>query len=235
VNRLSLGLAGLAAATLAACTGDLDPEWQLDHHRIIAVRATPPSIAPGEQATIDALLGAKGGPTSVASPEQATVVSPASLADTLTLSSGSWVVTAPDDARLAAARAELKLGDGEPVPLQIGVAYANQTLTAVKIINLGASATNPTLPAMTINGQPAPDAGTPLVIGQQIDVPLSIAVSDVDFDVTWLTSCGTMHDFDLPKARIFVETDDPTAGELAVVLRDAAGGVAWRVWPIHAE
>jgi len=26
---------------LGACAGDIDPEWQLDHTRIVAVRATP--------------------------------------------------------------------------------------------------------------------------------------------------------------------------------------------------
>ena len=54
-------------------------------------------------------------------------------------------------------------------------------------------------------------------------------------DVNWLTSCGTMHDYDLPQAYLRVELEDPMEGELAVVLRDARGGVAWRVWPIHAE
>lgn len=224
-----------AAVALAGCTGDLDPAWQLDHNRIIAVRATPPSIAAGDTTTIDALLGTKGAKTSVAAPEQAMVVSPTSLADALAFTGGSWVVTAPDETRLAAARTELKLADGAPVPLEIGVSYANQTLFATKTIDLGEAATNPALVDVTINGQPAPDAGTPLVIGKLVDVPLTIAASDIDFDVTWLTSCGTMHDFDLPSARIFVEADDPVAGELAVVLRDAAGGVSWRVWPIQAQ
>ena len=44
-----------------------------------------------------------------------------------------------------------------------------------------------------------------------------------------------MHDFDLPQAYLEVEADDPTAGELGVVLRDAHGGVAWKIWPIRAE
>jgi len=66
-------------------------------------------------------------------------------------------------------------------------------------------------------------------------VPLSIDADDNTFDVTWLTSCGTMHDFDLPSAYLKVEVDDPQTGELAVVLRDAAGGVTWDLWPIHAQ
>jgi hypothetical protein len=233
----TLGTAAIAAAvavaTLGACMGDLDPPWQLDHDRIVAVRATPPGIVAGETSTLDALLGHKGGKTSVAPPELAKVVSPASLSDVLAFDGGSWVVTAPSDERLAAARAELGLAAGAPVPLEVGVAYANQTLVATKTIALGVASDNPALAGVMLDGKPASDAE--LVVGKLVAVPLSIDADDAVFDVTWLTSCGTMHDFDLPAAHLEVEADEPDAGELAVVLRDARAGVAWSVWPIHAE
>jgi hypothetical protein len=228
-----LAVAAVAALGGGACMGDLDPAWQLNHDRIIAVRATPPSIASGQSSTIDALLGTKGAKTSVAAPELAMVVSPASLASALTFSGGAWTVTAPSAERLAAARTELKLAADAAVPLEIGVAYANQTLVATKVIKLGTAADNPALVHVMINGQPASDAE--IVVGKLVPVPLSIEADDAVFDVTWLTSCGTMHDFDLPAAHLQVEAKDPTAGELAVVLRDAQGGVSWQVWPIHAE
>jgi len=229
-----MAIAAVAAATsLPACIGDLDPAWQLDHDRIIAVRATPPGIVAGDRSTIDALLGAKGGKTSVAVPELAQVVSPASLSDTLSFDSGAWVVTAPSEDRLAAARAELKLAADAPVPLQVGVAYANQTLVATKTIALGVAEANPPLVNVMLDGKPA--GASELVVGKLVNVPLSIDADDALYDVAWLTSCGTMHDFDLPTAHITVEADDPDAGELAVVLRDARAGVAWHVWPIHAE
>src|SRR4029079_15048087 len=44
----------------AGCPGARDPPWQLDHDRIIAVRATPPGIAAGDKSTLDALIGTKG-------------------------------------------------------------------------------------------------------------------------------------------------------------------------------
>ena len=50
-----------------------------------------------------------------------------------------------------------------------------------------------------------------------------------------VSSCGTMHGFDLPAAYLRVETTGPQTGELGVVLRDASGGVAWKIWPIQAE
>jgi hypothetical protein len=227
-------LACLGALTsLGACVGDLDPPWQLDHDRIVAVRATPPGITAGATSTIDALLGQKGGKTHVASPELAQVISPQSLSDALAFQGGVWVVTAPGDDRLAAARTELRLAPGTPVPLQVSVAYANQALLATKTILLGQAADNPALVNVMLDGKPA--STSEIVVAKLVPVPLSIDADDETDDVVWLTSCGTMHDFDLPKAHLEVEADDPDAGELAVVLRDAHAGVAWSVWAIRAE
>jgi hypothetical protein len=234
VSRAALVLVlALAVPGSGACMGDIDPPWQLDHDRIVAVRAVPPGIASGQTSAIDALLARKGQTTSVATPELARVVSPASLSDVLSSSAGRWLVTAPDETRLAAARRELALAAGAPVPLEISVSYAGQ-LVATKTVVLGQPADNPPIGGkIAIDGKPPGDAE--LVVGKLVKVPLSIDLDDVAFDVTWLTSCGTMHDFDLPQAYLKVEADDPAAGELAVVVRDAHGGVSWQLWSIHAE
>jgi hypothetical protein len=233
VNRALVISLILATGATAACTGDLDPPWQLDHDRIVAVRATPPSITPGSKATLDALLGKKGDKVRVAVPELATVVSPTSLASALAFDGTNWVVTAPSEDRLVAARAELKLAAGAPVPLQVGVSYDGQALVATKTVQLGVAADNPALGNLTINGAPA--GTSEIVIGKLVRVPLTTEFDDENYDVTWLTSCGTMHDFDLPKAEVEVEEDDPTEGELVLVVRDAGAGVTWTRWPIHAE
>jgi hypothetical protein len=235
VRRLAIlaALAGLAGG----CAADIDPPWQLDHDRIVAVRATPPGIAPGQRSTLDGLLAAKGGKTREAAPDAALVVTPTSLADVLARDAGAWVVTAPGEDRLAAARAELGLAAGAPVPLQIGVSYGGTTLVATKTVWLGQAADNPVLVSMNmqIDGQPATMSEMEIVVQSLVRVPLSIDADDEIYDVAWLTSCGTMHDFDLPSAYLQVEEDDPTSGELAVVLRDDRGGVAWHIWPIRAE
>jgi hypothetical protein len=233
VRRALLVLLLPVAVLTTGCAGDLDPPWQLDHDRIVAVRATPPAIPAGGRSTLDALVAFEGAGTSEAAPEGAMVVSPASLATVLANDGGAWVVTAPDEAGLAAARTELGLAADAPVPLQLGVAYGGGTLFALKTVWLGMAADNPTLTAMTIDGAPM-DAQPELVVGQLVDVELSVEAVETD-DVNWLTSCGTMHDYDLPQAYLRVEAEDPTAGELAVVLRDERGGVAWQVWPIRAE
>lgn len=231
--RLGALLAAAAALAAVGCVDDLDPPWQLDHDRIVAVRATPPSIEPGGRAELDALIAIAGEGTSERVPELAAVVSPASLGGAVALDDGKWIATAPDAATLDAARAELGLEPGAPVPLVVGVSYLDQRLFATKVVWLGRAADHPSLDAMMIDGAPA-DAQTEIVVGTLVDVRLSIA-AEIEDDVNWLTSCGTMHDFDLPQAYLRVEAEDPTSGELAVVRRDARGGVAWRVWPIRAE
>jgi hypothetical protein len=44
-----------------------------------------------------------------------------------------------------------------------------------------------------------------------------------------------MHDDDEHAAFLHVLPKDPLEGELAVVVRDIAGGVVWQVWPIVAQ
>ena len=212
---------------LVAC-GDVDPEWQLDHTRIIAVRATPPHIPAGATSQIDLLDATKDAGTSMPPPDQVIVVSPMSLADAL---SGT-TVTAPTDDRIAAARIELGLSPGAPVPLELDV--ASQGLVARKIVFLGDAADNPMLTNVMIGGAPAPAAGEMITVPPDMDVHFSVDADDSTMQVDWLSSCGTMHDFDLHASYIHVLPADPQTGELALVLRDAHGGVTWSVWPISA-
>ncbi|MBX3156315.1 MAG: hypothetical protein KF773_09980 [Deltaproteobacteria bacterium] len=231
-----LSLAALGALVLAACDVDFDPEWQLDHDRVVAVAANPPGIAAGERSELVALIAEKGGPVAELVPEQAIVASPMSLAGALAFDGGSWVVTAPaSEEQMIAARTELGLMPGAPVPLVVGVSYGAGTLFATKVVVLGVAVENPQLGAVTVNAAEAP--ATDLVVGKLVDVPMTVALADPEHqDVNWLTSCGTMHDFDLPQSYLRVEAEDPVEGQLVVVVRDRkTGGVAWRIWSIRAE
>jgi hypothetical protein len=215
VRTLARWAAGIAVS-VAACTDDLDPPWQLDHDRIIAVRATPPQIAARERAIVDALVAYKGAPVAELSPDAA-----------------GWVITAPSAAELDATRAALGLPSAAPVPVEIRVRHAGGALTATKTVRLGGAADNPVMTDVQIDR--ASPGGAPIVVAPLIDVPLAILLDDATYDVTWLSSCGTMHDFDLPTAHLRVEADDPHVGQLVLVVRDGSGGVAWRVWSIDAR
>jgi hypothetical protein len=229
--------AGLAIALgwlLAGCGDDVDLPWDLDHDRIIAIRSTPPRIASGEVATLDALLGRVAQPPIESVPATATVLSPGSLASALAAGDdGGWTVTAPDEAALVAARSELGLEAGAPVPLRLRVTFAEGGKTGLKIVWLGERADNPVIDTVTVDGRDAL-AAEQLAVGVEVDVPLAVDFDDTHV-VNWLTSCGTMHDFDLARAYLRVEPEDPTAGTLGVVVRDTVGGVAWKLWPITAN
>lgn len=218
-----------ALGFVAGCTGDLDEPWQLDHDRIIAVRASPPGINPGETSRIDVLVGHKGAPVNEQLPDRIEVVSPQSLAGAIV---GTRVV-APNEAALTAARRELALDPGAPVPLVIGVAAVG--FAATKTVWLGETRTNPPFIDLTIDGAPVPPPTSSIVVARDQDVRLFVTADDAVDTVNWLTSCGTMHDFDLHSAYLRVEPDDPQEGQLALVLRDARGGASWQVWPIRAE
>jgi hypothetical protein len=233
----------LFSLSLAACGVDVDEPWQLAHDRIIAVRAEPPRIAPGEQSKIDLLVGFAAQPAATRAPDIAMVQAPSSLADLMAPSGGEWIVTAPSEERLAAARAELGLPPDAPVPLQIGVAAAwpNPVMSpndagfgALKTVWLGETGANPTLGGLMINGVDVPD-GQEIVVAKDTEIPLFVEADDEVQIVNWLTSCGEMHDFDLHSAYLTVGPDDPQEGELAVIVRDELGGVAWRIWPIRSE
>lgn len=232
----------LLAVLASACASDVDEQWYLDHDRIIAVRASKPRLLPGEEAQLDALVGRKGAPPAEEVPPGAMVISPESLATALRFEGGQWIVTAPDEATLASVRAAQGIAADKPVPLVIGTAWPaaafpadekGDPFAALKTVYLGESAENPVLDEMMVNGVDA-GATSELVVGKLVDVPLSVAAGEDD-GVNWLTSCGTMHDFDLPQAYLRVEEEDMTEGNLAVVIRTPLGGVAWKVWPIRAE
>lgn len=234
----------LAVVVLAVfavgCTDDLDPPWQLDHDRIVAVRVEPPGITSGS-AVVDGLLSIKGEGTRVAPPEAALVVSPMALAGALVNDAGTWRVVMPSEQEMVAAREELGLPAGSPVAMLVGVGWLGTELKATKTVLLGVDHQNPSVDSARI--AEARDAEgqlmleqTELVIDAMTETHFRVELAaPEDDDVVWLTSCGTMHDFDLPESFITIEDEDPTEGELAVVVRDERGGVAWRVWPIRAE
>lgn len=241
------------ALVAGACNADIDEQWELDHDRIIAVRAEPPGIMPGEVSRIDMLLGFETLPVAQRGPDFVTVVSPASLSDIVTFDGMDWIVTAPSAERIDQARGELGLLPDAPVPLQIGAAVAWPTpvvspegngFAAVKVVWLGAEYVNPPINGLLIGGAEAPPAGeeivfakTPVGAATTVKTRLFVEADDESDIVNWLSSCGTMHDFDLHAAYVTVqeEEDDRTEGELALVLRDELGGVTWRWWPCRAE
>jgi hypothetical protein len=219
---------------LVACTNEVDPAWQLDHDRVIAVSMTPPHIAAGETSQVNGLVGRKGDAPFEVDPVTVTVESPTSLMSTLSQTTdGHWQVTTASDAQLAAARTELELAATDPVPVSLRMEFAYQDLIAHKLVYMGDHADNPSLGVIMIDGVDA-TTETSLTVAPATDIPLQVDFPQLD-DINWLSSCGSMHDFDLAKAYLRVEPEDPQTGTLGVVVRDTQGGVAWQFWPISAQ
>lgn len=212
------------AVALAGCLEPVDPRWSLDHDHVVAVRAMPPGLAPGERAVLDALVAHAGGPVTVDAPlSVSTPTAPASLQGSVTRQDAAWIVTAPAPDALASSRPAMGLPPDAPVPLELLLVFPGERYVA-KTVWLGVAADNPPEPAITFDGAPAGDT---LVLPLGRDVYVELATS---LRVNWLTSCGTLFQDDV--ARAFLRADEPCRGELALVVRDHAGGVAWRVWPI---
>lgn len=150
---------------------------------------------------------------------------------------GAWRLIAPDAAQLASARPALGLPDDAPVPVEVLLTFARSTdraspdpVRVKKTVWLGEPADNPSVPPVTIDGTPA---GSEIVVPIGRDVYLSVGAAGMR--VNWLTSVGTLFQDDVATAFVHVAPEDRHDGELVVVVRDAEGGVAWQVWPMHAR
>jgi len=206
---------------LVGCVPDSDPPWLLDRDRIVAVRAEPPAILPGEIARLDVLVAHKGGPTTIEQPLAASAPDQ-TLYTAVHFNIDHWQVDGPDETQLAAARAELGLADGAPVPLDITL-HVTGPLYAEKRVLLGATAQNPGLPGASVDGVAAPAT---IAIARHHTARLLIEAQDV----RWLTSCGELRDDH--EARATLVTGDVCTGELVVVVRDGTGGIVWQIWPL---
>lgn len=210
----------VAAVVVAGCADQRAEPGGLAQDRVIAVRATPPRLVPGERAVIDVLsTSVEGGP--VEGLPSVLTLSP-STTDALSGVIDGVEVVCPDDGLLAAARVELGLDADAPVPLTVLVALpiAGDVRTATKTVWFGDVATNPVIAEIRIAGD--------LVAPTELE--LSIDATEGD-EVDWLTSRGEVSE--VGDAVAHLQVDEPGDVTVVVVLRDDRGGVAWRIETIE--
>jgi hypothetical protein len=238
----------VALLVLTGCIDEIDPKWTLAHDHVVAVRASPPAIMPLESSLIDALVAHEDGLTTIEEPSEAGVLLlPPSLdGHVIYTDGGRWYVYAPPEDTLALARTELGLAPGEPIPLDVYAAFPRaegEPMIAKKRVWLGKTGHNPAPPVAAMNGEIMPDVATEgpraglapeIVVPKATDVYFATTV-DEGWRVNWLSSCGTLFQDDVATSFLRVLEEDSREGELAVVVRDPDGGVAWRVWPIRSE
>lgn len=221
-------------ALLGGCIDALDARWQLDHDHVVAVRANPPRIRAGERAELDALVAHEGALTTIEAPASAALIDPPEALSSLLRYDGTkWFVEAPGEDVLRAERARIGFSGGAAIPVDIYAAWptaSGDPMYAKKTVWLGDGGANPALPVARVDGAPmAPE----VVVPRDTDVYLSVDVPPA-WRVSWLTSCGQLFQDDVATSFLRVVDGDAQAGELAVVVRDEDGGVAWDVRPIRA-
>lgn len=119
---------------VASCTPATDPPWQLDHDRILAVRAEPPALLPGEIGRLEVLVAHAGGPTTVEAPNQLSAPGSPFFAS-VHFNIDHWEIVGPDVSA--------------PVALDL-VLRVSGPLYATKQVLLGTTATNPVLPPVRV-------------------------------------------------------------------------------------
>jgi hypothetical protein len=215
----------------SGCIDDIDPRWTLDHDHVIAARATPPRVRAGEETNIDALVAHAGRAPTVEDPMSAELDNPPDeLEHALSQTSdGQWHLAAPADLP----------DDAAPVPVDVVLTFPNQSqdrasldpFKVKKTVWVGEPSANPADPVVVVDGA---EVGDELVVTLDRDVYVETPAAP-GIRVNWLTNVGTLYQDDESRAYVHVAPDDAHAGQLVVVIRDDAGGVAWRVLPFRAE
>jgi hypothetical protein len=198
----------LVICMVAACAEA--EQARLDHAQILAVRAEPANIAPGERARIDVLAGDTAGNVFEAVPD--TLVARGA---TVERTPEGWFVTAGVEPAIAELALTLEI-DGLDWP-------------AIKRVPIHARVDNP-VAAMTIDGAPA----TEMIVAAGTRPELTATPSGTGpFTYAWYSSVGDLELYRQETA--ILDAAAPKQGHLVLVVRDGAGGVSWQLLPARVE
>jgi len=235
-----LGLLGFATWTLVGCT-PTKQSWELDHARVIAVRLDPPSLAPGQQGKLTALVISDDGTPKEITPAIAIVPTQDAVTNrAIKIETGTWAVVAGDANAIAAARAAAQLPDMVPLRLKVGARFVWDDVQrdTLKDVVLGdAAASNPDAPQLTLDGVAVTSASrSVLARGKSYQFGLSNFAADPTLAFQWAVSTGQLTKSETPGP--LLEIDDTAINgpaNLLVVVRNDRGGVAWATILITIE
>lgn len=223
----------VALVMLALGCADVTEPYELEHARVIAVRTEPAALAPGEAGTVAVLVTGVDGPR-VAPPDGLTVTVPAELTAYVAVTRGpdGWTVVAPTAAQLAGLRAALGVPVVDPVavPLTVTTTVDGVTLVAHKWTVVDATAANPTIAEVALDGVAAPVFRAAAGSAPRLSVTHDAGPPAV---VRWLSSVGELAQYQSAEATL--DAAAPARGAIVVVVRDARGGVAWQIIPAEVE
>jgi hypothetical protein len=235
-----IGELALATCALTACT-PVTESWELDHARVIAVRLDPPSLGPGQQGKLTALVVSDDGTPMEITPAIAIVPTEDPVTNSaIKIELGTWAVTAGDATAIAAARAAAQLPDMVPLRLKVGARFVWGEIQrdTLKDVVLGDSAaSNPDAPQITLEGVAISNASpTTLTRGTTYQFGLSNFAADPTLAFQWAVSTGQLTKSETTGPLLEID-DTAIAGpaNLLVVVRNDRGGVAWATATIRIE
>jgi hypothetical protein len=221
----------LSTAISAGCT-DFSQPWELDHARVLAVRAAPPGISAGQTSELSALVLRPDLSIAEISAVSITIDEPY---DRLLMPATSAKVAAAEEEVVTQARALLELDPAESIQVPVNVkislmdpAAENQELVSVKTVRVGGSTENPAIPTIAVNGSAvATGVQTPINFVKLQEYTLEAnAGSSTEVTYAWFTSRGELKLSEAQLSKLKVDTVG--SGTVLVIARDKLGGVAWR-------
>jgi len=237
-------LLGLMILCALGCSDFRDP-GDLHYARTLAVRADPPRISPGERSRIDLLVTGNDGIPLVRAPDGVTPAAaqpgrpapPAEAAQLISQENGAWYVTAPPAEVLAGLRQVFGLPPESdapiPFPLSLSVTIDGQLRPSEKVVWLGGTAANPSITAMSIDGQPMGEAPLPVSALTPHTLTGGAAGEGV-LSYAWYTAFGELKKYREPTATLD-KVVSGQAGAVVLVVRDDRGGVTWRFGALQAQ
>jgi hypothetical protein len=189
---------------VVACNSSDDP-FELDHARVLAVRAEPAHVMPGTPTCLDVLAADDSGRVVVATPDS--------------IDAGGLPVTG------ACVEAPVVAAPVASVVVTIG----DQQFAATKQLVFGDDHANPSVAAMQVDGAETAEIDVAAGDSAMLDVP----GDDGARSYAWYTSIGTLAHYRSDAATL--DAGDPGDGTVVLVVRDDVGGVAWQLVPAHVR
>jgi len=205
----------LAVTLLVLTACDAAPELaRLDHAQILAVRTEPATVAPGERARIDILAGSDSGDVFEAAPARVTASSRMTGPLTVEHMPDGWFVTANAAAEIATLEVALEIDGSE--------------WRATKSLVVSTRTKNPEIATMQIDGAESEE-----LVARVGSKPALSVSAEGDLKYAWYSSVGDLELYRQPSA--ILDAAEPAEGHVVIVVRDAAGGVTWKLLPARVE
>jgi hypothetical protein len=227
MRNAPISIAIVCALSAGGCN-DLSQPWELDHARVLAIRATPPTVAPGQLVEVTALVLTADLTIAELGPEVVRVDQP--YDQLLSPTPRSPTLLAADQAIVDQARTLLTLAQTEVIPVPVSIqlqlpdsAGVLEPIDSIKTVRVGGFAENPVAPTVALNGDAVSQLQMSLQVKQRYVLEANVPTDNVNY--AWFTSSGELKFPQASRAELVI--DKPGTGTILVIARDDKGGVSW--------